>query len=30
VGTEEEKEYNKVVKDVVKRLVENNLYEKCK
>jgi len=33
VGTEEKKEYDKVVKEVVKRLVENNLYikpEKCK
>jgi len=32
VGTEEEK-YNKVIKEVVKRLVKNNLYvkpEKCK
>ena len=33
VRTEEKKEYDKVVKEVVKRLVENNLYiklEKCK
>ena len=33
VGTEEEKWYNEVVEEVVKRLAENNLYvkpEKCK
>jgi len=33
VETEEEERYNKVVKKVVKGLVENNLYvkpEKCK
>jgi len=33
VGTETEKEYNKIVEKVVKRLAENNLYikpEKCK
>ena len=33
VGTETEKEYDKIVKEVVKRLVKNNLYikpEKCK
>ena len=28
IGTEEEKEYNKLVEEVVKRLVENNLYVK--
>jgi len=28
VGTEEEKWYNEVVKEVVKRLAENNLYVK--
>ena len=28
VGTEEEKEHNKVVQKVVKRLAENNLYIK--
>ena len=28
VGTEEEEEHNEVVKKVVKRLVENNLYVK--
>ena len=33
VGTEEEERYNKVVEEVVKRLVENDSYiktEKCK
>jgi len=33
VETEEEKRYNKIVEEVLKRLVENNLYvklEKCK
>ena len=33
VGTEDEKEYNELVAEVVKRLEENNLYvklEKCK
>jgi len=33
VGTEEEKEHNEVVEEVVKRFAENNLYvkpEKCK
>ena len=33
VGMEEEEEYNEVVKKVVKRLTENNLYvkpEKCR
>jgi len=33
VGTEEEKEYNKIVEEVIKRLTENNLYiklGKCK
>ena len=33
IGMETEKEYNKLVKEVVKRLAENNLYiklEKCK
>ena len=30
VGMKEEKEYNKVVETVVKRLVENNLYIKSK
>ena len=33
VGTEIEEEYNKIVKEVVRRLVENNLYiklEECK
>jgi len=33
VGTEEEKGYNEVVEEVVKRLAENDLYvklEKCK
>ena len=33
VGIEEEEGYNEVVKEVVKRLAENNLYvkpEKCK
>ena len=30
VGIEEEKEYDKVVKEVVNRLVENNLYIKQK
>ena len=33
VETEEEKRHNKVVKKIVKKLVENNLYvkpEKCK
>jgi len=28
VGTEEEKEHNEVVQEVVKRLAENNLYIK--
>jgi len=28
VGTEKEKEHNEVVNEVVKRLVENNLYIK--
>jgi len=31
--TEEEERYNEIVKEIVKRLVENNLYvklEKCK
>ena len=28
VGTEEEKEHDKIVKEVVKRLVENDLYIK--
>jgi len=28
VGTKEEKRYNKIVKEVVKRLAENNLYIK--
>jgi len=28
VGMEEEKRYNKVVKEVVRRLVKNNLYVK--
>jgi len=28
VETEEKKEYNKVVEEVVKRLVENDLYVK--
>ena len=33
IGTETEEEHDKLVKEVVKRLVENNLYiklEKCK
>jgi len=33
VGTEEKKEYDEVVEEVVKRLAENDLYiklEKCK
>ena len=33
MGTKEEKGYNKVVEEVVRRLIENNLYiklEKCK
>ena len=33
IGTEGKKEHNKLVEEVVKRLVENNLYvklEKCK
>ena len=33
IGTEGEKEHNELVKEVVKRLAENNLYlkpEKCK
>ena len=33
IGTKEEKEHDKIVEEVVKRLVENNLYvkpEKCK
>jgi len=30
VEMEEEERYNEVVKEVVKKLVENNLYEKCK
>lgn len=30
VGIEKEKEYNKVVEEVVKRLVENGLYVKFK
>ncbi len=30
VETEEEKEYDKVVEEVVKRLAENNLYVKSK
>ena len=33
VKTKKEEEYNKVVEEIVKRLVENNLYvklEKCK
>ena len=30
VGTEMEKEHNKIVEEVVRRLVENNLYEKYK
>ena len=33
VGVEEEKEHDKEIEEVVKRLVENNLYvkpEKCK
>jgi len=33
VGIEKEEEHNKIVEEVVKRLVENNLYmklEKCK
>jgi len=33
IGTEAEEEYNELVKEVVKRLAENNLYvksEKCK
>ena len=28
IGTEKEKRHNKVVKEVVKRLAENNLYIK--
>jgi len=28
VGTEEEEKYNKIVEEVVKRLVENDLYIK--
>ena len=33
LGTEKKEEYNKVIEEVMKRLVENNLYvklEKCK
>ena len=33
IGTEEEEEHNEIVKEVVKRLAENDLYmklEKCK
>ena len=30
VGTEEEEEYDEIVEEVVKRLVENNLYIKLK
>ena len=33
VGTEKEERYNKVVEEIVRRLVENDLYvkpEKCK
>ena len=30
VGTEKEKGYNEVVKEIVKRLVENDLYVKSK
>jgi len=33
IGIEEEKDYDKIVKEVVRRLTENNLYikpEKCK
>ena len=30
VGIEKEKEYDKVVKEIVKRLAENNLYVKPK
>jgi len=33
IGTERKKGYNEIVKEVVKRLVENDLYvkpEKCK
>ena len=30
VGTEDEEGHNKLVAEIVKRLEENNLYEKCK
>jgi len=30
VKMEEEERYNKVIKEIVEKLVENNLYEKCK
>ena len=28
VGTEEEEKYNKIIEEILKRLVENNLYVK--
>ena len=28
IGTEREEEYNKIVKEIVKRLIENNIYIK--
>ena len=30
VGTERKKDHDKVVEEVVKRLVKNDFYEKCK
>lgn len=30
VGTKKKEEHDKIVKEVVKKLVENNLYKKCK
>ena len=30
VGTKEKEEYDKIVKEIVKKLVKNNLYKKCK
>ena len=30
IETEKEKEYNKIIEEIVKRLVENNLYVKSK
>jgi len=30
IGTEKGKKYDKIIEEVVRRLVENNLYIKCK